>query len=395
MILSRGLFISLGFSLVVGVILFLYINRKYNSIENKVNRLFQLVQEEATKQYQMNQAMRERLATSNTEQQNIKTHAQTTETGTEINRSQDSGNLSENTQDDNVKHIVINSIGQNSSLIEVSDDELNSDSESEDTEDDSDDDNADNDDDDSDEDENDNDNNNSDEDGDVNLTHNQNSHPIVLNGGVLITTSFPQINELDEEQEVDLSQTNNHNDNDNETQEENNSNNSDNKKQLQTLQINLENSDIKTIHLAQNTPTASVNYKKMPIAQLRQLVSDKNLHSEPKKLKKHDLVELLENDNSEEKHIAVDIQQNKETEQETQQEENENIATETELVDVTPEVKVNVGPNENVNENVNENANENANEDEDDNSSISSLDNMDSDNDDNDDNEGNDSNDEN
>ena len=52
MVLSRGLLISLGFTLVIGVLLFLFIKQKTSSIENKINTLFHLVQEEAAKSHQ-------------------------------------------------------------------------------------------------------------------------------------------------------------------------------------------------------------------------------------------------------------------------------------------------------------------------------------------------------
>lgn len=45
----RGILISVGISLVICVIMFLYFQRKYSSMETKVNTLFQLVQEEAIK----------------------------------------------------------------------------------------------------------------------------------------------------------------------------------------------------------------------------------------------------------------------------------------------------------------------------------------------------------
>ena len=51
MVLSRGLLISLGFTLLVGVLLFFFVKQKTSSIENKINTLFKLVQEEAEKNH--------------------------------------------------------------------------------------------------------------------------------------------------------------------------------------------------------------------------------------------------------------------------------------------------------------------------------------------------------
>jgi hypothetical protein len=48
----RGILISVGISLVICVVMFLYFQRKYSSMETKVNTLFQLVQEEAIKNEQ-------------------------------------------------------------------------------------------------------------------------------------------------------------------------------------------------------------------------------------------------------------------------------------------------------------------------------------------------------
>ena len=49
MVLSKGLLISLGFTLIVGVLLFLFIKQKTGYIESRINTLFNLVHEEAEK----------------------------------------------------------------------------------------------------------------------------------------------------------------------------------------------------------------------------------------------------------------------------------------------------------------------------------------------------------
>lgn len=49
MVLSKGLLISLGFTLLIGVLLFMFIKQKTNHIEGKMDALFKLVREEAEK----------------------------------------------------------------------------------------------------------------------------------------------------------------------------------------------------------------------------------------------------------------------------------------------------------------------------------------------------------
>jgi hypothetical protein len=67
MIFSQGLLISLGFTLVIGVLLFVFIRQKTSSIEHKVDVLFQLVQDEAAKQHKnelMHQEMQQQIAST-------------------------------------------------------------------------------------------------------------------------------------------------------------------------------------------------------------------------------------------------------------------------------------------------------------------------------------------
>ena len=52
MVLSRGLLFSLGFTSLTSILLFLFIKQKTSSIETKINTLFNLVQEEASKSHQ-------------------------------------------------------------------------------------------------------------------------------------------------------------------------------------------------------------------------------------------------------------------------------------------------------------------------------------------------------
>lgn len=62
MVLSQGLLISLGFTLVIGILLFVFIRQKTSSIENKIDTLFQLVHEEAEKQHKMKLEMQQSAA---------------------------------------------------------------------------------------------------------------------------------------------------------------------------------------------------------------------------------------------------------------------------------------------------------------------------------------------
>ena len=52
MVLSRGLLVSLGFTSLTSILLFFFIKQKTSSIEAKINTLFNLVQEEAAKSHQ-------------------------------------------------------------------------------------------------------------------------------------------------------------------------------------------------------------------------------------------------------------------------------------------------------------------------------------------------------
>ena len=62
MVLSQGLLISLGFTLVIGILLFIFIRQKTSSIETKIDTLFQLVHDEAEKQHRMKLEMQQSAA---------------------------------------------------------------------------------------------------------------------------------------------------------------------------------------------------------------------------------------------------------------------------------------------------------------------------------------------
>lgn len=59
MVLSKGLLISLGFTLLIGVLLFMFIKQKTNHIEGKMTALFNIVQEEAEKNQKRQIEMRQ------------------------------------------------------------------------------------------------------------------------------------------------------------------------------------------------------------------------------------------------------------------------------------------------------------------------------------------------
>ena len=59
MVLSKGLLISLGFTLLIGVLLFMFIKQKTNHIEGKMDALFNIVQEETEKNKKRQLEMRQ------------------------------------------------------------------------------------------------------------------------------------------------------------------------------------------------------------------------------------------------------------------------------------------------------------------------------------------------
>lgn len=230
MVFSRGLLLSLGFTLLAGVMLFLYIRQKTTSIENKVNTLFQLVQEEASRNHK--RALQER--ESNMVVQETTQHSSQL---TEMNH--------ETTNDD-----LINVSDDNSS---VSDDDFTTD---DDIETDSD----------------------SDDDGDGDEHGNGPEYGLdnIQNNSAKphITSHAEIMNEMNVES------------NTGKKQEEH----SDDESDIEDLGLEDIDDEIKTIDIETNQ---TIDYKKLSVAKLRELATLRGV-DDPKKLKKKELIELLE-----------------------------------------------------------------------------------------------------
>ena len=229
MIFSRGLIISLGFTIIVSIALYFLIRTKFSSIENKVNILFQLVQDEAN-----NRNHKEQLSTQNT-------------------------------------------IISKTNRINVSDDEEESDEESDEEYDSSEDER---------------------DDEERNDTTN-NIKYLEIKNMELDNNNIATIEEIEENNDIvndlieNADNTNNLDNTEQETPE-----------QGSPIQETLENTEDNKIFLSNNVADEqkfieeitkeTKSLKKMTVGELRDLVSEKGLHEEPKKLKKNELIELLE-----------------------------------------------------------------------------------------------------
>lgn len=254
MVLSRGLLISLGFTLLVGILLFIFVKQRTSSIENKINTLFQLVQEEAAKSHQAMLASRE----SNMV-------------------------IEETTRAGESNQLIAVSDGESS---EESDDDL-------DTSDDSD--------------------IESSEESDEEEEHTPQaiSSVVALEMMNHVENVTEATEELEQEQEQDNVRTIHLTENANTLQnghEENNS--SDNEEDLGIEEIDLESEveddrehndseqvnhvDIQVKKVVSDDISDIVNYKKLSVSRLRDIVKEKGLHEDPKSLKKAQLIELLE-----------------------------------------------------------------------------------------------------
>ena len=236
MILSQGLLISLAFTLFVGVLLFFYIKQRTNAVEQKINTLIQFIQNETTKAQQLQQ--------HTTSEMNVyPANEPSSETGSE--------------------------------MIDVSDDD-ESDSESDSATDSSSDNESDSD---------------LDEDNIRTLTLVPNLIPIELD---VFEPSNDVLQDDDTMKVVSLVPDTIHltSNDDNESEEENIDELDDiTMSESDTEHNDLHVQNISTPHLDMDV---QLNYKKMLVNELRDLVTTKGLAENTKKLKKQELVELLE-----------------------------------------------------------------------------------------------------
>ena len=292
MVLSRGLIVSLGFTSLTSILLFLFIKQKTSSIETKINTLFNLVQEEAAKSYQRQ--------------------------------------LQQKQQNMIVSEIPLQSQSQNR-LIQVSDDEEESEEESViDTDDDIDSDTT-------------SDHEDSEDEQDLNLEQQSGGSSDVSNVSNEIKKvnikdvnedSVQQLDILEEDTDAKIADTENKvihltkqtRESDEDSDEDNNSDSDlgsdpedlslidddeiqddDNKEEIENIQLNLsvtsldipeatsteEATNIEEVKKI--TPTEEVvNYKKLSVKILKEIVASKGLHPEPAKLKKTELLKLLQ-----------------------------------------------------------------------------------------------------
>ena len=239
MIFSRGLIISLGFTIIVSIALYFLIRTKFSSIENKVNILFQLVQDEAN-----NRNHKEQLSTQNT-------------------------------------------IISKTNRINVSDDEEESDEESDEEYDSSEDER---------------------DDEERNDTTN-NIKYLEIKNMELDNNNIATIEEIEENNDIvnDLIENADNTNNLDNTEQETHQQGPPiqvSPQQGSPIQETLENTEDNKIFLSNNVADEqkfieeitkeTKSLKKMTVGELRDLVSEKGLHEEPKKLKKNELIELLE-----------------------------------------------------------------------------------------------------
>jgi hypothetical protein len=310
MVLSHGLLISLGFTLVIGVLLFFYLRHSISSVENKVNVLFQLVQDEA----KLNAAQRAG-GTNNTSGGGM--HILETTQGvqptvtvpipastTALHQANVDGmDRGEGEEEDEDKRIVVSD--DESSIGDDEEDDLDSDSDSDDEDCDDDEDNVDE---------------VVDEVDGENNTFKHELHvedleetPLTvelssdeLHGAKIvdlhssgvevsdahIVNKSADVNDIPFTVSNDLDNTIPDELDDIELDEGDDSDDEDDMNT--TTEKDPESSDTSTVTQIKEEPPVVINYKKLSVSQLREIVKDKNLAEDPKKLKKTELVKLLE-----------------------------------------------------------------------------------------------------
>lgn len=275
MALSLGLMISLGFTTLLCLLLFLYIRQRAASIDTKLNSLFKIVQDEVS-----NNNTRLRTLNHLNQQQSM--------TVTEVPSNMKSNN-------GEIQHYNDDSSISSSSSVENSDtdDDLISVSSGDDEDDESD----------------------NEQEHDDSMESENNTKVIHTNindtmkdevSGHLKTLSdlnrFSKIMNNDTNQEHENNKGNDNEDNEDNLEVEEELDELDDIESLELID-NDENlneaSDITTTTNGEgennesNIEQGIINVKKLSVSQLRNIVAEKNLHENPKKLKKSELVELL------------------------------------------------------------------------------------------------------
>jgi hypothetical protein len=272
MALSLGLMISLGFTTLLCLLLFFYIRQRTASIESKVTTLFKVVQDEVSRKNEL--CMRPQQMTV-TEVQNA---GQLQESVFNNNKSEyesdtdsDVSSLTSDDEDqdtDNEDLISVSTNGEetdNKDTNDTLDEVIENKTESK----------------------------------PIKITH-SNDDKLTNDGNLetisdlnLFTTIMKNGTSTIEQPQQD---TNNENEEDNDdlseleslglVEEDNNIEDT-----IDNEQIVLQESQTVFVN---NTNGHVINYKKLSVSQLRDIVSEKNLHENPKKLKKGELVELLQ-----------------------------------------------------------------------------------------------------
>jgi hypothetical protein len=277
MALSLGLMISLGFTTLLCLLLFFYIRQRTASIESKVTTLFKVVQDEVSRKNEL--CMRPQQMTV-TEVQNAG-HVQESvfnnnnESEYDSDTDSDVSSLTSDGEDeetDNEDLISVSTNGEetdNEDMNNAIDEVIENETESK----------------------------------PIKITH-SNDDKLTNDGNLetisdlnLFTTIMKNGTSTIEKPQQDT---------DNEREEDNDDINDD-LSELESLGLveddnNIEDTNNNDQIVLQESQTVFINnnigdvinYKKLSVAQLRDIVSEKNLHENPKKLKKGELVELLQ-----------------------------------------------------------------------------------------------------
>ena len=276
MIFSQGLLISLGFTLVIGVLLFVFIRQKTSSIEHKVDVLFQLVQDEAAKQHK-NELMHKEM------QQQF---ASTTILNNSDNSEKSSKQNKEVIQDEELIEVSSDS---DSSVTTVDLENSSSDSEHEfgsESEDDG----------------------NSVSEDDGNSISEDDGNSISEDDGNSVSEISNTLSDtIDEIKEIILAKPEHPIEEEIEEKELMN----DNSKKIIDLFNKVDNTDNKSVSSI-NTYTDSMNYRKTPVAKLREMAIERGIEN-PKSIKKLALVKLLielDNKETEEQILKNDMDNN-------------------------------------------------------------------------------------
>ena len=252
MVLSRGLLISLGFTLLVGILLFMFIKQRTSSIENKINTLFQLVQEEAAKSHQAMLTSREKnMVVQETTEQIDSNELITVSDGEssddeEFDDSEDSE--IESSEDSESDEELITESKSSVVALEIMNQVKNN---------------------------------------EKTIGNEENVKTIHLVDGsqqLPDITTIENIDNVDEDLGVkEIEEIDFDSDEDEDEDEENG--------------FNVEeehNIDIQVTKVASDNNADVINYKKLGVSKLRDIVKEKGLHEDPKSLKKAQLIELLE-----------------------------------------------------------------------------------------------------